>query len=1510
LAAAINAYGTGGGTGGALNATWDAGTSTVTVVNMGGTPATGATQTLTLNIDLNVTVLWNASLAGTASASNSALVNLTGAGIFEIADGSLINQTSGGNSRAIFNGATGAVNVTGGEVRATTGVAIFNNLNGVITVSGGLVSSACENHNGTIHCNDSNTDPAPRLIVTGGTIENTSSSAAEASVIYQGATYGAIMIEGGILRNTGAGGVIHANKQGMVKISETDRENNPTLLTCSGINQWRGATIYLQGQGSAILPRLIVEGGTIENNSTNTDSKTIRGDFNTGITIFGGTIIANKGVALHGNTNTTIEISEANSEIPTIITSANSSINNGTIFFDGVSLNITGGLVRTTSTSKAIHVSNVNAVLTICGTGTVFGYGSAVNHVITHSNFAGATEDAAIIAWDREAGNTVYISGSSTDIFSQPAAIALWQLVGGIGGIYYSNGNNAGFIDIAEVTVDANDVAPIIITTTLPNALLASPYSATLLASGGIPMTWTLEAGDLPDGISMSAVGILSGTPTQTGSFPFTVKVTNSAGNDAKELQIDVVTMTPPIITTSELPIGLVGDEYHVTLAATGGVPIVWALESGNLPNGVSLSPDGVISGIPTEGGVFTFTVSAENDGGYNSKMLNMNIINCLEAFSDFPLTEGFENNGLSVPWCWENVIVTGVDKWQIEGHGWPPLENGGAYKIRYWGNAGIGRLITPKLDFSAAPNPMLKYWYRLPAMGGGQDELLVYYKSSNSGEWVLLKHYNEDIVDWREETILLPNSSSEYYVAFEARGHFGAAAQLDNVSIENFATANTPGDVTNLTITPSEGNEAVISWTNPTVTMSGEPLTELTSVKIYLNDETTPVYNNPNPVIGGDESGVVTFTTHETYKITVAGENSAGEGDGISVYYVHSFPWTEGFEGNGVKIPISWTNELIVGIDLWKSEPHAPAFPLPTGGASLALYWGNGGVAKLITPRLNLSATEVPVLKFMHLQYPLGGSMDEAYVYYKTSLNGTWNLLASYTENTPQWTERMLPLPEKSNDYYIAFEAHGHFGGGVKIDNVTVENSTLSPDPPVITTASLPDGRIMQLYDITLQATGTTPITWSIINGSLPTGLSLNTTTGKISGMPRTEGAFNFTVKAANIWDIDSKPLTIIVDNHYPVVNPVATIVGNDVVVTWENPTLPQSILYRYDSGINDGQIGFQGGTALGIIGSVHKVSAELTNLSWFFTTDAMQTAVDVFVLGITDDGKPDRNNLLYTINNIPNTPLQWCEYYFPEPVSAPNGFFIGLSPTNGGFLSLGTDAPNAEYPFQPNTHFYSSNYTQYDFSPFEQSSINKNAMIRAEGMASGKVVRFGYTAEGGRQKAEGRKQKAESNSYALTLLRSYALCAPQDYTIYRLNQGAPENDWMLLAGNLLENNYLENDWQNLTNGFYQWAIKANYATGQSEAALSNVLEKELNVDDINLTAVTLYPNPFTNEIYIDNHDWVKNVQIMSVYGQKIKEFTLSGNKFTTSELPKGVYFIIIENFNGEKSVHKMVKM
>ncbi|MBZ5667969.1 MAG: Ig domain-containing protein, partial [Acidobacteriia bacterium] len=148
----------------------------------------------------------------------------------------------------------------------------------------------------------------------------------------------------------------------------------------------------------------------------------------------------------------------------------------------------------------------------------------------------------------------------------------------------------------------------------LPGGTVGVAYSQTLAASGGTPSySWSVTAGTLPGGLSLSSGGALTGRPTSAGTFTFTVQVSDSKSATAnKQFSVTVIANASSltITTTSPLPGGAIGVAYSQTLAASGGTPpYAWSIASGALPSGLALSAvSGAISGSPTSLGSFSFT--------------------------------------------------------------------------------------------------------------------------------------------------------------------------------------------------------------------------------------------------------------------------------------------------------------------------------------------------------------------------------------------------------------------------------------------------------------------------------------------------------------------------------------------------------------------------------------------------------------------------------------------------------------------------------------------------------------------------------------------------------------------------------------------------------------------------------------------------------------------------------------------------------------------------------------
>ena len=156
----------------------------------------------------------------------------------------------------------------------------------------------------------------------------------------------------------------------------------------------------------------------------------------------------------------------------------------------------------------------------------------------------------------------------------------------------------------------------------------------------------------------------------------------------------------------------------------------------------------------------------------------------------------------------------------------------------------------------------------------------------------------------------------------------------------------------------------------------------------------------------------------------------------------------------------------------------------------------------------------------------------------HKTGENET-KQLAENTDYTASYSNNVAPYTltpedegfEPAKAPKVTLYGMGNYCGKAEHYFTISENAAAAPS---ITTSSLPDGKVGEVYSQILTATGTTPIKWSI-SGALPDGLTLDETTGKISGTPTADGTAKFTVKAENSVGSDTKELSITITKDAP---------------------------------------------------------------------------------------------------------------------------------------------------------------------------------------------------------------------------------------------------------------------------------------------------------------------------------------------------------------------------------------
>ena len=194
------------------------------------------------------------------------------------------------------------------------------------------------------------------------------------------------------------------------------------------------------------------------------------------------------------------------------------------------------------------------------------------------------------------------LTGTPNAVATTTMAVRATNSVGSAGPTNFS-------LTIAGVPPAITSVSP------LPGGTNGTAYSFQFTATGTSPVTWS--ATGLPAWASLSASGLLTGTPNISTTTILAVTASNVAGTDGPHnFSLTVVTppVAPTITSTSPLPNGTLGVAYSFQFAAGGSAPITWS--GTGLPGWATLSSAGMLTGTPNAVAVSTLHITATNGTG------------------------------------------------------------------------------------------------------------------------------------------------------------------------------------------------------------------------------------------------------------------------------------------------------------------------------------------------------------------------------------------------------------------------------------------------------------------------------------------------------------------------------------------------------------------------------------------------------------------------------------------------------------------------------------------------------------------------------------------------------------------------------------------------------------------------------------------------------------------------------------------------------------------------------
>jgi hypothetical protein len=669
----------------------------------------------------------------------------------------------------------------------------------------------------------------------------------------------------------------------------------------------------------------------------------------------------------------------------------------------------------------------------------------------------------------------------------------------------------------------------IIVTQSLPNGTVGTPYSASVNATGGLAPYNFSASGSFPPGLSLnSAGGSITGTPTQAGSFNFTVTVMDVQEHTASASYTVVIQPPTLSITTASLPNGLVNVPYSASIQATGGVsPYSWALLSGG-PPGLALSTAGVLAGTPTQAGAYNLQVRVMDSQEHAATRtipltiqqppLQVTTTSLPNAVAGTFYSAGLAAIGGTSPYTWSTsstlpagltLSSAGVLSGTTQQLGSYPLSVTVRDSANQTAQAQLVLQVVVALQITTTTIPQgfltTAYTTTFTAAGGTPPY-----------QWSAPGGVPPGLTLDASSGILSGTLSQQGAFPFtvQVRDYTGQQAQKQFILVSGNALSITTGGLHDGTVgLPYEdgfiaaGGTAPYTWSQ---VGSGVP-------GLFLNPVSGALSGTPTQV------GVFNMTVRVTDSLNSSSTRSYSVNikpafridtdlppATLGVYYEQTL------SASGGTIPYTWAlvGTGVEGLTLNPSTGTLSGIPTQAGAFSFTITATDA--ASQQTSR-TYSFTVNQAIRISPETIP-NGATGTRYSQTFTAAGGTapYNFLIAgsvpgLTMDPP--TGVLSGTPTQAGTFQFSIRVTDSKGlPGTKAYTLVVSSALRFSTP------SLPDAVERSSYSQTLAATGgTPPYSWRVSTGNLPDGLTLNSSTGVISGTPAKSGSVAFTLEVSD---------------------------------------------------------------------------------------------------------------------------------------------------------------------------------------------------------------------------------------------------------------------------------------------------------------------------------------------------------------------------------------------------------
>ena len=838
----------------------------------------------------------------------------------------------------------------------------------------------------------------------------------------------------------------------------------------------------------------------------------------------GGTTVSVTGTNFGGTTAVKFGSSNATSFTVNSATSITATSPAGSAGTVNVTVTTAAG---TSATGAANQFTYVAAPVANASSATV-AHGSSSNPITL--NITGGAPTSVAVSTAASHGTA---TASGTSITYTPNAA-----YSGTDTFAYTATNAGGTSSPATVTVTVSS-ATVSYTPSSPTAgTVGVAYSQSVAsASGGTsPYTYALASGSLPAGLSLSSSGTLSGTPTAAGTFNFTVTATDSstgtgpfsATSGSLSLTIGAPTIT---VSPSTLTGPTVGASSSQSLSASGGTaPYTYAITSGTLPAGMSLSSSGVLSGTPTGGGTFNFTATATDSstgtGPFTGSRAYTLTVNA-PTLSLTPASGSF-NATTSVAYSQTFVASNGTSPYT-----YALLVNSGTMPTGLTFNTATGVLSgTPvtsgTVNFTVTSTDS--------STGTGPYTASGTYALTTSAPTITVSPSTlsgATVGVATSQSVTASGGTAPYTYAITS-GALPAGLTLSSAG--TLSGTPTAAGTFSFTVRGTDANaysgtrSYSLTVAAPTITLNPTTLTSATVGT--ASSQSVTASGGTAPYTYAISSGALPAGLSLSSSGTLSGTPTAGGSFNFTVTATDSSTGTGPFTG-------SRAYTLTVGNPTLTITPSSTGGLTGVAGTSYSQSFTASGGSSPYIYALTINSGAMPSgLSFNTATHTLSGTPTTA---------GTVGFTVTATDSS-----------SGAGPYAVS----GTYTLTVSAPTLTVAPATLSS--PVIGTA----------YSQTLTASnGRAPYTFAVTTGTLPAGLSLSSA-GVLSGTPTAGGSFSFTVTATDANGFTaSRAYSFTISAAAVALNP-ATVPGATLAVAYSQTLAASGGVAPYTYAVSSGTL------------------------------------------------------------------------------------------------------------------------------------------------------------------------------------------------------------------------------------------------------------------------------------------------------------------------------------------------